>query len=202
MENVPFWASLVGSKVLYLFRPFTLGLRPLFWSSPPCLASGPASSQTGPQLSSLRSCSSASFEPLNTLWKRPGSVFVSCVGGRGRPWENSSKVQKNVTSSSLNKRALHHLFAQIFPLPMEKMLPLLPLLALLAWGWGSSGPLFFMLVVGSGPVVGAGHLGVLWPGALTQGPLEPCVAVAACPLWGWGLPFSRKNFLYNWKVTS
>lgn len=47
-------------------------------------------------------------------WERPASGFVSCVGGRGRPWENSSEVQKNFTSSSLNTRAPLHLFAQIF----------------------------------------------------------------------------------------
>lgn len=30
-------------------------------------------------------------------------------------------MQESFTSSSLNKRAQLHLFAQIFPLPMEKM---------------------------------------------------------------------------------
>lgn len=119
------------SKWLHLWSPFpshlpfclSAGLVLLAVSS----ASSPAvSSQAAPppppppQLISLRTSFPASFESLSTQWKRPGSVFVSCVGGRGRPWENSSKVQKNFTSSSLNKRALLHLFAQIFPLPMEK----------------------------------------------------------------------------------
>lgn len=60
------------------------------------------------------------FSDWSLHWKMAVSVFVFCVGGRGRPWENSSKVQKNVTSSSLNKWSPLHLFAQIFPLPLKK----------------------------------------------------------------------------------
>lgn len=131
-------------------------------------------------------------------------MFVSCVGGRGRPWENSSKVQENFTSSSLNKPALLRLFAQIFPLPVEKMFHLLPLLALLSWGWGSSVPSLLhacgRLWANSGSRSLLGRL--CGGGAVTQGPLEPHVASALCYPWIWGLPFSRKNFVYNWRETS
>lgn len=141
--------------------------------------------------------SQANSEPLRAHWKRPGSVFVSCMGGRGRPWENSSKVQKNFTSSSLNKRASFHLFAQIFPLPTKKMLHLLSCPAQLSWGF--SGPLFFMPVlppvkypVGPEPRWKQAYVEER---AVAQGLLVLSVVAAVCSLGNWGGSFSRENFL-------
>lgn len=87
-----------------------------------CVAVAPAAPGSSPLCRTPFTSFPGSSEPLRAPWKRPVSVFVSCVGGRVRPWENSSKVQKNFTSSSLNKRVPLHLFAQIFPYPWRKLL--------------------------------------------------------------------------------
>lgn len=203
MENIPFW---IGSKSLHLLSSFHLAS---------CLCPGPVllavSSASSPAVSSQTGPSSALSGHLPQLavshWTLPGRGLALCLFPA---WEGEAGLEKTVqkcrktTSSSLNKPALLHLFAQIFPLPMEKTFHLLPLLASLSWGRGSLAPLLHAccrLWASSGS---RSLLGRVCSGAVTWGNLEPHAAAAVYYLWDQDLLFSRKNFLHNyiWKETS
>lgn len=191
MENIPLW---IGSKSLYLLSPFLLAS---------CLCSGPVllavPSAFSPAVSFQTGPSSALSDHLPQLavshWKLPGRGLALCLFPA---WEGEAGLEKTVqkcrktTSSSLNKPALLHLFAQIFPLPMEKTFHLLPLLASLSWGWGSLAPLLHACCGLWASSESRSLLGGSCSGALTRGPWNHMLQLP-CTISGTKVYFSPER---------